>query len=226
MRDVSGSQDPALIALLQQLRAEAGRRPASRLFVRGLAQAIGVHLARNYASLATATRSATPALPGFKLRRITAWMAEHLAEEFSLARLSAIFRQVLVGGLLQSVTFVTGIKALLLIVAVLYLAAVLTRPRHAQLHRLGANDLRGRRHQRRIAEIRAHSGNFREHVVDAVERALLAQLVGEVRHHPAGHLVHLDADVLARVSAGLGEPMVGISTQTLDPSELLETRGW
>jgi pyridoxal 5'-phosphate synthase pdxS subunit len=37
---------------------------------------------------------------------------------------------------------------------------------------------------------------------------------------------YLDAEVLARVSAGLGEPMVGISTQTLDPSELLETRGW
>jgi len=35
-----------------------------------------------------------------------------------------------------------------------------------------------------------------------------------------------DAQILARVSAGLGEPMVGISTQTLDPSELLETRGW
>ena len=35
-----------------------------------------------------------------------------------------------------------------------------------------------------------------------------------------------DADVLARVSAGLGDAMVGISTQTLDPSELLETRGW
>jgi pyridoxal 5'-phosphate synthase pdxS subunit len=37
---------------------------------------------------------------------------------------------------------------------------------------------------------------------------------------------YLDADVLARVSAGLGEAMVGISTQTLDPSQLLETRGW
>ena len=34
---------------------------------------------------------------------------------------------------------------------------------------------------------------------------------------------YLDADVLARVSAGLGEAMVGISTQSLDPSELLET---
>jgi pyridoxal 5'-phosphate synthase pdxS subunit len=35
-----------------------------------------------------------------------------------------------------------------------------------------------------------------------------------------------DPAVLARVSAGLGEPMVGISTASLDPSELLETRGW
>jgi len=37
---------------------------------------------------------------------------------------------------------------------------------------------------------------------------------------------YLDADVLARVSTGLGEPMVGISTASLEPSELLETRGW
>ena len=35
-----------------------------------------------------------------------------------------------------------------------------------------------------------------------------------------------DAEILAKVSAGLGEPMVGISTSSLDPSELLETRGW
>jgi pyridoxal 5'-phosphate synthase pdxS subunit len=35
-----------------------------------------------------------------------------------------------------------------------------------------------------------------------------------------------DAGILARVSAGLGEPMVGISTASLDPSELLESRGW
>jgi pyridoxal 5'-phosphate synthase pdxS subunit len=36
----------------------------------------------------------------------------------------------------------------------------------------------------------------------------------------------MDADVLARVSAGLGEPMVGISTASLAPEQLLETRGW
>jgi pyridoxal 5'-phosphate synthase pdxS subunit len=37
---------------------------------------------------------------------------------------------------------------------------------------------------------------------------------------------YMDAEVLARVSEGLGEAMVGISTATLDPSQLLETRGW
>jgi pyridoxal 5'-phosphate synthase pdxS subunit len=35
-----------------------------------------------------------------------------------------------------------------------------------------------------------------------------------------------DAAILARVSAGLGEPMVGISAAELKPEELLETRGW
>jgi pyridoxal 5'-phosphate synthase pdxS subunit len=36
----------------------------------------------------------------------------------------------------------------------------------------------------------------------------------------------MDGDVLARVSAGLGEPMVGISASSLAPEQLLETRGW
>jgi pyridoxal biosynthesis lyase PdxS len=34
------------------------------------------------------------------------------------------------------------------------------------------------------------------------------------------------ASTIARVSEGLGEAMVGISTASLDPKELLETRGW
>lgn len=45
------------------------------------------------------------------------------------AALGANLMGSLVGGLLQTVTFLTGIKALLLIVAALYLAAALTRPR-------------------------------------------------------------------------------------------------
>src|SRR6187431_386115 len=35
-----------------------------------------------------------------------------------------------------------------------------------------------------------------------------------------------DADILARVSAGLGEPMVGISSSSLAEDERLEVRGW
>jgi pyridoxal 5'-phosphate synthase pdxS subunit len=35
-----------------------------------------------------------------------------------------------------------------------------------------------------------------------------------------------DPGVLARVSAGLGEPMVGISATSLAPEQLLESRGW
>ena len=35
-----------------------------------------------------------------------------------------------------------------------------------------------------------------------------------------------DPEVLARVSQGLGEPMVGISAAELAPEQLLETRGW
>ncbi len=37
---------------------------------------------------------------------------------------------------------------------------------------------------------------------------------------------YADPDVLARVSQGLGEPMVGISASSLETAELLETRGW
>jgi pyridoxal 5'-phosphate synthase pdxS subunit len=37
---------------------------------------------------------------------------------------------------------------------------------------------------------------------------------------------YTDADVLARVSENLGEPMVGIDISKLEPEELLQTRGW
>lgn len=88
LRDVSGFEDPVLVPLLQQLRNEAGRPTASALLVRGIAQAIAIHLARTYTVLTDTVRGETSSLPGFKLRRVTDWMAEHLAEEFSLARLA------------------------------------------------------------------------------------------------------------------------------------------
>jgi len=89
LRDVSGFEDPQLVPLLQQLRNEAGRPKSSRLLVRGLAQAVAIHLARNYVALTEDARDETSSLPGFKLKRVTDWMAANLAEEFSLARLAA-----------------------------------------------------------------------------------------------------------------------------------------
>ena len=88
LRDVSGFEDPVLVALLQQLRDEAARPTASRLFVRGIALAVAVHLARTYTTLTGNARGESSSLPGFKLRRITDWMSDNLAEEFSLPRLA------------------------------------------------------------------------------------------------------------------------------------------
>jgi AraC family transcriptional regulator len=89
LRDVSGFEDTRLTSLLQQLRDEERSKPASPLFVRSVGQAIAIHLARNYAEVSDTAKGETSALPAFKLRRVTEWMAEHLAEEFSLARLAA-----------------------------------------------------------------------------------------------------------------------------------------
>lgn len=88
LRDVSGFEDARLTSLLQQLREEAAGPGASPIFVGGVAQAIAVHLARNYAGVSEPAEYGTSALPAFKLRRVTDWMAGHLAEEFSLARLA------------------------------------------------------------------------------------------------------------------------------------------
>jgi len=49
LRDFSGFSDLALNSLVEQLHGELMRRKASPLFVQGIAQAIAIHLARNYA---------------------------------------------------------------------------------------------------------------------------------------------------------------------------------
>ncbi len=89
LRDVSGFNDDALDPLMESLRRELLRRKASPLFVQGVAQAIAVHLARNYAETTADNRRASPSLPGYKLRRITDWMAAHLDEEVNLDQLAA-----------------------------------------------------------------------------------------------------------------------------------------
>src|SRR5690606_12613648 len=64
-------------------------------------------------------------------------------------------------------------------------------------YRLGADDLRGGGDQRREAEVLAHPRNFLEDLVDPVERALFLQLVGQVGHHAARHLVDLHPGIHA-----------------------------
>jgi AraC family transcriptional regulator len=48
LRDISAFTDVALDSLMERLRDELMRPPASPLFVQGIAQAIAIHLARNY----------------------------------------------------------------------------------------------------------------------------------------------------------------------------------
>jgi AraC family transcriptional regulator len=89
LRDLSAFHDPALNSLMERMHEELLRRHASALFLQGIAQAIAIHLARNYAGTDGASRRGSPSLPGYKLRQITDWMAEHVAEEFNLDRLAA-----------------------------------------------------------------------------------------------------------------------------------------
>ena len=89
LRDVSAFTDGALNSMMERLHEELMRKQASPMFLQGIAQAIAIHLARNYAELVKESRSGSSSLPGYKLRQITDWMAENLAEEFNLERLAA-----------------------------------------------------------------------------------------------------------------------------------------
>jgi AraC family transcriptional regulator len=89
LRDISAFTDVALNSLMERLHEELMRKKASPLFVQGIAQAIAIHLARNYAETTNESRGGSPSLPGYKLRQITDWLAENLAEEFNLDRLAA-----------------------------------------------------------------------------------------------------------------------------------------
>jgi AraC family transcriptional regulator len=89
LRDLSAFRDEALSALMERVHEELMRRQASALFLQGVAQAIAIHLARNYAETGSDSPSGSPSLPGYKLRQITGWMAQHLAQEFNLDRLAA-----------------------------------------------------------------------------------------------------------------------------------------
>lgn len=90
LRDASAFTDDTLHVLMERLHGELMRRKASPIFVQGIAQAIAIHLARNYADLVKEPSSGRPSLPGYKLRQITDWMKEHLADDFNLQQLAEV----------------------------------------------------------------------------------------------------------------------------------------
>lgn len=90
LRDGSAFTDDTLHLFMTQLHSELMRRNASPLFVQGVGQSIAIHLARNYADLVKEPRSGSPSLPGYKLRQITDWMRENIAEDFDLGQLAAL----------------------------------------------------------------------------------------------------------------------------------------
>jgi len=90
LRDISGFRDPALNSLMEQLYGELMRRKPSPLLVQGIGQAVAIHLARDYAVTVKKSRNGSPSLPGYRLQRITGWMAERVDEDFDLAQLAAL----------------------------------------------------------------------------------------------------------------------------------------
>jgi AraC family transcriptional regulator len=88
LRDLSAFTDPDLNWMMERIREELLARRASALRVQGLAQLIATHLAKNYAEVVPENLSDPPSLPGFKLKQVTDWIEEHLAEEFDLERLA------------------------------------------------------------------------------------------------------------------------------------------
>ena len=65
---------------------------------------------------------------------------------------------------------------------------------HVQ-HGLRTDDLRGRRNERRVAEVLANACVFLEYFVEAVEGILLAQLAFQIGEHAAGNLGLQDAGI-------------------------------
>ena len=89
LRDVSGARDAPVSRLIRLLHQEmSGSEPISSLYLQGVAQALAVHLVRNYRDEHVGLRPPN-ALPAHKLHRVIDRMEQGLATEFSLAALAA-----------------------------------------------------------------------------------------------------------------------------------------
>lgn len=86
-REVSGAHDPVLAMLFGALRHElTGSHEPSPLMVESLAQALALHLVRDYRDTARQPAHRRGAMAAFRLRKVTELMQATLAEDFDLAR--------------------------------------------------------------------------------------------------------------------------------------------
>jgi len=89
LRDLSAFSDATLNGYMETVRQELMRRRASPLLVQGVAQAMAIHLARNYAATISGPQRESSALPGYKLKHLTKWMGARLDRKFDLDALAA-----------------------------------------------------------------------------------------------------------------------------------------
>ena len=85
------AHDPLLqhLALVLQAAVE-GEGVAGQLYAESLADALVVHFLKRYATVRPALQEVTGGLSPYKLRRTTAYIQAHLAQELSLATLAAV----------------------------------------------------------------------------------------------------------------------------------------
>ena len=86
-REVSGARDPVLQTLVRALQRElTNSHRVSPLMIESQAQALAIHLVREYRDAARRSVHRRSAIPAFRLRRVTDLMQARLAEDFNLAR--------------------------------------------------------------------------------------------------------------------------------------------
>lgn len=86
-REVSGGRDVVLEVLVRVLQREmTNSHEISPLMIESQAQALAIHLVREYRDAARQSVHRRGAIPAFRLRRVTDLMQARLAEDFNLAR--------------------------------------------------------------------------------------------------------------------------------------------
>ena len=90
LREGSCLRDPLLNHLVRALGEELATAPASSLFTETAAQLVAAQLLRRHCSVAYAPAAQPGKLPALRLRQLTAYVQEHLAEPLTLGELAGI----------------------------------------------------------------------------------------------------------------------------------------